>query len=201
MACLRIGLTGGIGSGKSTVAAMLADLGASIVDADAISRQLTAPGGAAIDAIRTHFGADFIDSSGAMNREAMRALAFRDPGARAYLQSMIHPLVHQTIATHTQLAIHQGARCVVLDIPLLVESGSWPAKLDQVWVVDCEPSVQIERVKQRSGLADSEVRAIIAAQAQRPQRLAVADVVIFNNASSLPSLQQDVFSAARSLGL
>ena len=180
---------------------MLADLGASIVDADAISRQVTAPGGAAIEAIRTHFGAAFIDSNGAMNREVMRALAFQDPSARAVLQSIIHPLVQQAITTHTQLAIRQGAGCVVLDIPLLVESGSWPAKLDQVWVVDCEPSVQIERVKQRSGLTESEVKSIMAAQAQRPQRLAVADVVIFNNGSSLPSLHQDVLTAAISLGL
>ena len=199
---LRIGLTGGIGSGKSTVSAMLSSLGAVVIDADAISRQLTAPGGAALPSIAQTFGSQMIDPHGAMDRQAMRALVFGNPKARQQLEAIIHPLVTQTIRQQAQAATEAGARVVVLDIPLLVEAGTrWRMQVDRIVVVDCEPATQRERVIARSGLAAEEVERIIGQQASRQQRLACADLVIFNQGLSLDALRQQVQQAARYFGL
>lgn len=197
----RIGLTGGIGSGKSTVLRMLQALGAAAIDADAISRATTAPGGAAIPRIAQSFGAEFIGPDGALDRSRMRERAYAHPEARRELEQIIHPLVGEEIARQVDAALAAGARCIVFDIPLLVESGRWRAQVDRVLVVDCEPQTQVARVVARSGLAPEEVRAIIAAQAPRALRLAAADIVICNEGLTLEALRYEVEQAARSFGL
>ena len=198
---VRIGLTGGIGSGKSTVLAMLRELGATAIDADAISRATTAPGGAAIPLIAQKFGADFIAPDGALDRARMRERAYAHPEARRELEQIIHPLVGQESARQVEAALAAGARCIVFDIPLLVESGRWRRQVDRVLVVDCEPETQVARVTARSGLSPDEVRAIIAAQAPRALRLAAADLVICNEGLTLEALRYEVEQAARSFGL
>ena len=199
---LRIGLTGGIGSGKSTVSAMLSKLGAVVIDADAISRQLTAPGGKALDAIAQTFGQQMIDPHGAMDRQAMRALVFGNPKARQQLEAIIHPLVTQTIRQQAQAATEAGARVVVLDIPLLVEAGDrWRKEVDKVLVVDCSTETQIARVMQRSGLQREEVQRIIDQQASRAQRAQVADVILLNEDLDMSALQAEVKKVARQFGL
>ena len=197
----RIGLTGGIGSGKSTVLAMLQALGAVAIDADAISRATTAAGGAAIPAIRQVFGPDFVTPDGALDRVRMRERAYAHPEARRELEAIIHPLVGAEIARQVDAALAAGARCIVFDIPLLVESGRWRQQVDRVLVVDCEPETQVQRVVARSGLAAEEVRAIIAAQAPRALRLAAADLVICNEGLTLEALRKEVEQAARTFGL
>ena len=198
---LRLGLTGGIGSGKSTVAAMLLARGAVIIDADAISRAITAAGGAAIEAIRRTFGAEYIDHQGALDRERMRMATFADPQVRARLEAIIHPLVGEESTRRESAAKANAAACVVFDIPLLVESGKWRRKVDAVLVVDCTAAVQIGRVMARSGLARTAVEQIIASQASRAQRLAAADTVLFNAAITLADLEVQVGQAAQRLGL
>jgi dephospho-CoA kinase len=197
----RIGLTGGIGSGKSTVLQMLRELGAAAVDADAISRATTAPGGAAIPLIAQRFGPEFIGADGALDRTRMRERAYAHPEARRELEQIIHPLVGEEIARQVDVALAAGTRCIVFDIPLLVETGRWRAQVDRVLVVDCEPETQVARVAARSGLAPEEVRAIIAAQAPRALRLAAADIVICNEGLTLAALRYEVEQAARSFGL
>jgi dephospho-CoA kinase len=197
----RVGLTGGIGSGKSTVLAMLAELGAAVIDADAISRSTTAAGGAAIAPIARKFGAGFITSEGALDRERMRTHAYANPQARKQLEDIIHPLVGAESAQQVEAALAANARCIVFDIPLLVESGRWRQQVDHVLVVDCAPETQVARVVQRSGLAPDAVRAIIAAQATRAQRLAAADTVICNEGLSMEQLAAQVREAARRFGL
>ncbi len=201
MAAWRVGLTGGIGSGKSTVLHMLAELGAATIDADAISRSTTAAGGSAIAAIAGTFGADFITAAGALDRERMRERAYADPAARKQLEAIIHPLVSQESARQVQAALDVGVRCIVFDIPLLVESGRWRAQVDRVLVVDCSPQTQIDRVVARSGLSTDQVRAIMAAQASRGERLAAADIVICNEGLSLDQLRDAVRQAALRMGL
>jgi dephospho-CoA kinase len=200
-AALRVGLTGGIGSGKSTVLQMLADLGAAPIDADAISRSVTAAGGAAIDAIRQQFGARFVAADGAMDRTLMREHAYVDASARQRLEAIIHPLVAAESERQVQAALDRGSRCIVFDIPLLVESGRWRRQVDQVMLVDCEVATQIDRVVSRSGLSVPQVQAIIAAQAPRELRLAAADVVICNEALTLDQLRTQVGEAAQRFGL
>ena len=198
----RIGLTGGIGSGKSTVAGMLARLGAAIIDADAISRSLTAAGGRALPAVAAQFGAAMIGPDGAMNRLAMRERVFRDAVARQQLEAIIHPLVSQITQEQSQQALLRGQRCLVFDVPLLVEAGErWRRQLDRVWVVDCEVETQIRRVMARSALTREEVERIIAQQAPRERRLSCADTVIFNEGLSLDRLHQEVAEAAARFGL
>ena len=198
----RIGLTGGIGSGKSTVASMLADLGAAVIDADAISRSLTAAGGRAIPEIRRIFGDEMVGTDGAMDRQAMRSKVFTDPQARQQLEAIIHPLVAQITREEAELALQEGQHCLVHDVPLLVESGArWRAQVDRVLVVDCEAATQRERVMARSGLSPQEVDCIIAQQASRKQRLACADLVVFNQGLSLEELRQQVRQAAQHFGL
>lgn len=199
--CQRVGLTGGIGSGKSTVATMLADLGAAVIDSDALSRASTASGGAAIPAIAQIFGPQFIDPAGAMDRERMRGLVFREPAARAQLESIVHPIVQSAMAQQENAARATGCRLVVLDIPLLVESGRWTSALDAIVVVDCTHATQVARVAQRSAMHPDQVQAIIAAQATRLQRRRAADAVIWNDGCTLQQLRAAVAVLAKSLAL
>ncbi len=201
MPALRVGLTGGIGSGKSTVLQMLARLGATVIDADAISRDATTAGGAAIAAIARQFGAGFIGADGAMDRNLMREHAYADPQARQQLEAIIHPLVGAESARQVQQALESGARCIVFDIPLLVESGRWRQQVDVVAVVDCSVQTQIARVVARSALTTQQAQAIIAAQAPRGLRLAAADIVICNEGLTLVQLQALVARAAQRFGL
>lgn len=199
--CLRIGLTGGIGSGKSTVATLLQSMQVMTVDADAIARAATAPHGAAIDAIRTAFGSDYVTADGALDRERMRQLAFGDPAAKARLEAIVHPIVRNTMAAQTQLALATLAPCIVYDIPLLVESGQWRQELDRVLVIDCSPQTQMQRVQQRNGLPAAAVSAILAAQAPRLQRLQAADAVICNDGITIPQLEDQVRQVWARFGL
>jgi dephospho-CoA kinase len=175
----RVGLTGGIGSGKSTVGDLFAELGAGIVDTDAIAHAITAPGGAAIGALRTRFGDAYVTPDGALDRGRMRELAFADAEAKRALEAILHPLIR----THAENAAQrraENAPYVMFVVPLLVESGDWKTRVDRVLVVDCPVDVQVERVIRRSRLAADAVRSIIAQQASREQRLAAADDVIYN---------------------
>lgn len=199
---LRLGLTGGIGSGKSTVAGLLARHGAAVIDADAISRQTTAPGGAAIEAIRQVFGAELIGLDGALDREQMRTLAFSDASARQRLEQIIHPLVGLETQRQAEAATRAGTRCIVFDIPLLVESQQrWRARLDQVLVIDCSPETQITRVMLRSQLPRSEIERIMGQQVDRVHRLRAADHVICNDGPDLAELASLVAGSARLFGL
>ncbi len=182
---LRIGLTGGIGSGKSTVAAQLVQHGATLVDTDAIARRLTQPGGAAIEAIRHAFGDGFIDAQGALDRTRMREHAFADPGAKRRLETILHPLI---TAQSLREAAASDAPAIVFDVPLLVESGRWRERVDKVLVVDCGEATQVARVVARSGWTPQAVRAVIAQQATREARRAAADAVILNDGISLGQL-------------
>ncbi len=198
---LRLGLTGGIGSGKSTAASLLAAQGAGVIDADAISRAITAPGGAAIPLIRARFGDNFIAPDGALHRERMRQHIFADGQAKAQLEHIIHPLVGQEIEAQAQKFTDAGKRCLVFDIPLLVESGHWRRRLHRVLVVDCSPATQISRVSARNGLPAAEVQKIMDAQASRPQRLAAADIVLHNDGISLAELAHEVQQLSLQFGL
>lgn len=199
---MRIGLTGGIGSGKSTFGQLLASLGAALIDSDQIARSVTGPGGAAIEAIRQNFGVGYVDASGALDRARMRALVFSDEDARARLESIVHPLVTQRSACEAHQAQQDGKRLIVHDIPLLVESGRWTRQLDAVVVIDCPPETQIERVVQRSGLAREAVQAILANQASRPVRRAAADAVVHNGPlCTLTQLQVQAVQLGRRFGL
>lgn len=174
-----MGLTGGIGSGKSLVADELATRGACVVDTDAIAHALTAPGGAAIAPIRDRFGAKFVDDRGALARADMRELVFRDAQARSALEQILHPMIR--IETEAMAAAAPAAApYVVLVIPLLIESGAWRARVDRVLVVDCAIDTQIARVMRRSGLDEASARTIIASQATRAARLDAADDVVVN---------------------
>jgi len=198
----RIGLTGGIGSGKSTVAGMLAARGAAVIDADAISRSVTATGGRAIEAIGKVFGADMITPDGAMNRQTMRERIFQDPEAKRQLEAIIHPLVSQITAEQAQQALAAGHRCLVFDVPLLVESGErWRRQVDRVLVIDCDAQTQRQRVMARNGLAAEEIDRIIAQQASRAQRLACADIVIVNQSMNLLELEAQISQVAADFGL
>jgi dephospho-CoA kinase len=197
---LRIGLTGGIGSGKSTVAGFLREAGAALIDTDAISRQLTAAGGAALPAIAAAFGAQALTAEGALDRAHMRQLAFADPEALSRLEAIMHPLIGaetraQAEAAHSDL--------LVFDVPLLVESGRWRARVGRVLVVDCEESSQVARVMRRSGWTQEAVEAVVRQQASRAQRRAAADAVIHNEGLDLAALRAQVLTLVahwRSLG-
>ena len=188
---LRIGLTGGIGSGKSTVSQMLQARGAAVMDADAIARKLTIPKGAAMPAIEHTFGATFVTAEGALNREHMRAHVFSQPHAKQALEAIIHPLVAQETQRQAQLAIDNGHHTLVFDVPLLVESGArWRTQVDRVLVVDCLEETQIQRVMARNGFSRESVQTIIEAQASRAQKLAAADWVIYNEGITLEALRE-----------
>ena len=198
----RIGLTGGIGSGKSTVADLLAAKGAAVIDADAISRSLTTPGGRAMAAIAQTFGPRMLDAQGAMDRQAMREAVLQNLQAKQRLEAIIHPLVSQITAEQALAAVQSGHRVLVFDVPLLVESGErWRKQVDRVLVVDCDAQTQRQRVVARSGLAIEEIDRIIALQATRAQRLACADQVIFNQGLGLSELAAQVAQVAADFGL
>ena len=174
---LVVGLTGGIGSGKSLDAELFREHGVAIVDTDLIARELTGPGGAAMPAIRAAFGESVIDVRGALDRAAMRALAFGDPAQRERLEAILHPMIRRQSGEEVAAA---SAPYVMLVVPLLVESGTYRERVDRVLVVDCSERTQLGRVMARNALAADAVRAIMAAQATRAERLAAADDVIDN---------------------
>ena len=191
-----IGLTGGIGSGKSTVAGMLAARGAGIVDTDALARALTAPGGAALPAIAEAFGPGVIAADGALDRAHMRRVVFAGadaPAARRRLEGILHPMIlaHALEDAGRFMQAHPG-QPVVFDVPLLVESGHWAERVDKVLVVECPPDEQVRRVVARSGWAEADVRRVIAQQASNAQRRAVADAVIVNHGLTLDDLRAEV---------
>ena len=205
---IRLGLTGGIGSGKSTVARMLVECGASLIDADAISREVTAPGGAAIAPLAAQFGPTSITPAGAMDRDAMRALAFSNPAFKRQLEAIIHPLVSLESARLAAAATQAGSACIVFDIPLLVESKRWRQQLDQVLVVDCTAATQISRVLSRQSQAGVQgdwtremVQTVMASQASRAHRRAAADACIHNDELSLAALGHLVRQLSSRFGL
>lgn len=199
---LCIGLTGGIGSGKSTVARLLQARGAAVIDADAISKSTTQANGLAMPEISAAFGSQVMAADGSLNREAMRSLMLQDASAKARLEAIIHPLVGREMAAQQEAARQAGCRLAVLDIPLLVEGAArWRPRLDAVWVVDCLPSTQMQRVQSRSGWPVSQIEAVMASQASRAQRLRCADAVIFNEGLSLHELEQQVTILAHQFGL
>lgn len=185
----RIGLTGGIGSGKSTVAAMLVAQGASLIDTDGIARALAAPGGAAMPAIAAAFGPELVAPDGGLDRARMRELAFGHPETKRKLESILHPLIGQECERQAQAA--SGA-LIVFDVPLLVESKRWRAIVERVLVVDASEEIQLQRVVARSAWTAEAVRAVIAQQAGRPLRRAAADAVICNENLTLAQLEDEV---------
>jgi dephospho-CoA kinase len=173
-----VGLTGGIGSGKSAASSRFEALGAAVVDTDEISRTLTAPGGAAIAAIRESFGPQAIGADGGLDRERMRSLVFRDPASRRRLEGILHPLIR----SRTQAVIAAArAPYVIVVVPLLFETGACLELVRRVLVVDCDEAEQVRRVAARSGLAPEEVRRIMATQLPRAERLRRADDVLHND--------------------
>ncbi|MEO8144708.1 MAG: dephospho-CoA kinase [Betaproteobacteria bacterium] len=185
---LVIGLTGGIGSGKSAAAEEFARLGATVVDTDAIAHELTGPGGGAIAEIKRQFGSAYVDGTGAMNRKRMRDLVFADGEEKQRLEALLHPMIRAESARRIAAAAGPYAVHVV---PLLIESPDYRERVGRVLVVDCTEEVQVARVRQRSGLPEEEIRRIMAAQIQREKRLAAADDVI-NNSGTIAALQQQV---------
>jgi dephospho-CoA kinase len=175
-----IGLTGGIGSGKTAVADLFSALGAAIVDTDLIAHGLTAPDGAAIGAIAREFGAEYVDSDGGLARQRMRELVFRDPTAKARLEAILHPRIRQRASVQSAKAL-KHAPYVIFVVPLLVESGGWRDRIDRLLVIDCPEETQLRRVSRRRGLETDLVRRIIAQQASRQQRLDAADDVVVND--------------------
>ncbi|KAA0890671.1 dephospho-CoA kinase [Pusillimonas sp. ANT_WB101] len=177
----KIGLTGGIGSGKSRVADLLAEWGAAIIDTDVIAHDLTAPGGAAIEPISQLFGPDVIAATGALDRQAMRDLVFESPEARQQLEALLHPMIGAVTKQRASLA--RGCYLVYV-VPLLVESGHWRDRVDRICVVDCDIETQFKRVQARSGLTREAITRIINAQVPRETRLAAADDVIINDGTT-----------------
>lgn len=175
-----VGLTGGIGSGKSTVADLFSALGAAIVDTDVISRELTAENGVAMPKISAEFGPDVVLANGALSRTAMRQLVFSDASAKSRLEAILHPLIRSV--SEARCAAATTAPYIMLVVPLLVESRAYRTQVQRILVVDCDEETQVSRVVARSGLSHDEARAIMAAQASRAERLAAADDVILNNA-------------------
>ena len=180
-AAVAICLTGGIGSGKSTVADLFAARGAAVIDTDLIAHRLSAPGGLAIPSLRQTFGADFITPQGALNRDRMRSLVFSDAGARTRLEAILHPLINRE--AEREAASAEGSYNVFV-VPLLTESSSWKQRCTRILVVDCEEPTQIARVMRRNQLSSEQVKAIMAAQITRERRLALADDIIENDGDS-----------------
>lgn len=174
-----VGLTGGIGSGKSTVADLFVAQGAALVDTDAIAHELTGPGGAAMAEISAAFGPEIVNPAGGLDRAAMRERVFADPAARQKLEAILHPMIRQISAERCKAA---DAPYVILAVPLLVESGTYRERCQRIVVVDCPENRQVERVMARNRMTAAEVEAIMATQASREERLAVADDVIVNDA-------------------
>jgi len=194
----RLGLTGGIGSGKSSVARLLEERGADTIDADAISRACTAPGGSAMQAITETFGPNFVNTDGALHRDNMRKHVFAHPHAKAQLEAILHPLIAAQIR---ELAGQSRARCLVFDVPLLVESPRWRPQLDHVVVVDCTRETQVRRVQARSGWDLATINGVMRNQSSRSQRLSAADIVIFNDGNEMEHLRWQVDELAAQFGL
>jgi dephospho-CoA kinase len=178
-----VGLTGGIGSGKTAVSDLLAQMGAGIIDTDLIAHQITAPGGIAISPIQAKFGSEFIEPGGALDRAKMRALVFGSPDARRSLEEITHPLIRQETLRQAKELASTGVPYLVFVVPLLIESGSWVGQIDYLVVVDCPEETQIQRVMQRSNISRIEVEGILNAQASRQERLRLANAVIENQGS------------------
>jgi dephospho-CoA kinase len=185
-----IGLTGGIGSGKTTVAQQLAACGAQVVDTDAIARSLTLAGGAAMPALAAEFGPQVLTPEGALDRLRMRRLAFADAAVKARLEAILHPLIGSVALS--QAAAGDTALPVVFDVPLLAESGHWRERVDRVLVIDCAESTQTARVAQRPGWTLEAVQRVLAQQAPRATRRAIADAVIHNDGLTLGQLEAAV---------
>jgi dephospho-CoA kinase len=186
---LHLGLTGGIGSGKSTVATMLVACGAVLVDTDAIAHALTAPHGAALPALEREFGPEIIDADGAMDRARMRSLAFGDTSARRRLESILHPMIGHEAQRQADLS---GGRPVVFDVPLLSAASPWRQRVNRLLVVDCREDTQVQRVMQRSGWSAEQVQRVMEQQTPRAARRAIADAVIFNDGLALGALNAQV---------
>ena len=184
----RVGLTGGIGSGKSTVASLFAELGVPVIDTDVISHQLTQPSGAAIPAVTTAFGKDYLDATGALDRVKMRQLVFTDPTARQHLEKILHPLI---LSQAKSQADKSAAPYTLLVIPLLFETNTYQEWLNHTVTVDCSEATQLARATSRSGLSAQMVQAIMARQLSRAQRLALADDAIMNE-GTLTDLGQQI---------
>jgi dephospho-CoA kinase len=185
---LVVGLTGGIGSGKSAAADEFAAHGATVVDTDAIARQLTEKGGTAVAQIEKMFGSTFLDQTGGMDRKKMRDHVFADPAAKRALEALLHPMIREESARRIAAA---GGPYVIHVVPLLIESPDYRSRVDRVLVVDCPEETQLARVRARSGLSEDEVRAIMRTQISRAERLAAADDVI-DNRSSREALRKQV---------
>jgi dephospho-CoA kinase len=173
-----VGLTGGIGCGKTTVADLFAARGAAVIDTDQIAHSLTAPHGAAMPALVAEFGPEYATPEGALDRARMRALVFADPGARARLEAILHPRIREATAAAALLA---SGPYVMFVVPLLIESGTWRERVARVLAIDCPEEVQVARVMARNGMDENQVRAIMAAQVTRAQRQAAADDIILND--------------------
>jgi dephospho-CoA kinase len=183
-----VGLTGGIGCGKSKAAEMFAELGASVVDTDAIAHELTGPSGGAMAAIEQSFGPEYVRADGALDRERMRALVFSDPAAKAKLEAILHPLIR---SESRRLIEASSAPYVVLVVPLLLETGAYKNVVQRILVVDCDESRQVARTMTRSRLSEDDVRRIMSSQASRADRLEQADDVISND-SDMNALRSQV---------
>lgn len=183
---VRIGLTGGIGSGKSTVATTWVALGATLIDTDAIAHALCAPGGAALPALRTAFGDSIQAGDGGLDRQRMRAIAFTDASARQRLEAILHPMISEEARQRAS----EASGVVVFDVPLLAESAHWRGQCDRIAVVDCRRDTQVSRVVARSGWAKEQVERVIAQQASRAQRRAIADAVIHNDGIAVDELRE-----------
>ena len=183
-----VGLTGGIGSGKSTVERLFQGFGAHIIDTDAIAHSLTTATGQAMPAILSQFGVDFLNPDGSLNRTVMRQRVFSDPNAKRKLEEILHPLIRREVDTQLN---RSAAPYIVLAVPLLIETGAYHDRVERVLVVDCAEEQQVRRTKERSGLSESEVRNIMAAQVEREERTRHADDIILNN-GGLPQLAPTV---------
>ena len=190
-AARAIGLTGGIGSGKSTVAGLLVAQGATLVDTDAIAHGLTVPGGAAMPALRQRFGAAIAGPDGALDRAQMRGLVFADPQAKQALEAILHPMIGAEAQRQAAAADTTGG-VVVFDVPLLTESSVWRRRCQRILVVDCSAETQVQRVMARSGWGADQVQRVIDLQASRSARRAIADAVLFNETLSLAGLAAEV---------
>jgi dephospho-CoA kinase len=193
-----VGLTGGIGSGKSSAARLFQALGAGVVDVDDISHALTKPGGAAIADIASAFGQEFIAADGSLDRARMRELVFKDPQAKGRLEAILHPLIGKH-ARHQ--VVHAGQPYVLLVVPLLLEKNAYQDMVQRIAVVDCAEQTQIERTMRRSGITESAVRAIMAAQLSRTDRLAQADDILHNDGDENTLRQQVAILHPRYLAL
>ena len=180
---------------------VLAQLGAAVIDADAWARSVTAPGGTAIAPLRAAFGEAVLDAQGGLDRHRMRELAFSNPQVKTQLEAIVHPLVKQAIDQQAQSALAAGARVLVFDIPLLVESGRWRSQVDGVLVIDCSNDTQIARVQARNGWPREHILAVIQAQATREQRQAAADWLILNDGLGLDAFEAEVAQLAQQWGL